>query len=171
MRPGHEAGPAPAARAQLRDTCDLFCFKRQRRLSLRFLASYLLGLDIQAGTHDSVEDARTALALFRLYERLAAEGSLPGRLLAMYRWGKAHGWRASPPPPLAPSARPACPAPAASPGRVAGVPACVLLNVQQQPSAYLSWTPEKSICGTSEEHADRRRILTKLLISRLCLLD
>ena len=82
------------ARAQLRDTCDLFCFKRQRRLSLRFLASYLLGLDIQAATHDSIEDARTALDLFRLYERLVAEGSLQARLLDMYRWGKAHGWRA-----------------------------------------------------------------------------
>ena len=31
------------ARAQLRDTCDLFCFKRQRRLSLRFLASLPAG--------------------------------------------------------------------------------------------------------------------------------
>jgi len=141
MRPGHEAGPAPAARAQLRDTCDLFCFKRQRRLSLRFLASYLLGLDIQAATHDSVEDARTALALFRFYERLAAEGSLPGRLLAMYRWGKAHGWRAPRRP--SPRERPARPAPAASPGRVAGVPACVVLNVQQQPPAYLSWIQKK----------------------------
>ena len=80
------------ARAQLRDTCDLFCFKRQRRLSLRFLASYLLGLDIQAATHDSIEDARTALQLFQLYERLAADGSLQARLLEMYRWGKAHGW-------------------------------------------------------------------------------
>ncbi|KAK9843491.1 hypothetical protein WJX81_005692 [Elliptochloris bilobata] len=79
---------------QLRDTCDLFCFKRQRRLSLRFLASYLLGLDIQAATHDSIEDARTALELFRLYERLAADGSLQARLLEMYRWGKAHGWNA-----------------------------------------------------------------------------
>lgn len=80
------------ARAQLRDTCDLFCFKRQRRLSLRFLASYLLGLDIQAATHDSIEDARTALQLFHLYERLAADGSLQARLLEIYRWGKAHGW-------------------------------------------------------------------------------
>lgn len=80
------------ARAQLRDTCDLFCFKRQRRLSLRFLASYLLGLDIQAATHDSIEDARTALQLFHLYERLVVDGSLQARLLEMYRWGKAHGW-------------------------------------------------------------------------------
>ncbi len=42
------------------------------------------------------------------------------------------------PPPLPSVFSPACPAPAASPRRVAGAPACVLLYVQQQPSACLS---------------------------------
>ncbi|KAF8066299.1 Pan2 [Scenedesmus sp. PABB004] len=34
---------------QVRDTVELFSFRRQRKLSLRFLASYLLGLTIQQG--------------------------------------------------------------------------------------------------------------------------
>ena len=48
------------------DTVDLFYLKKQRKLSLRFLAAYLLRHDIQQVTHDSVEDARTALNLYRV---------------------------------------------------------------------------------------------------------
>jgi len=47
------------------DTVELFHFKRQRKLSLRFLAGYLLGAAIQQDTHDSIVDARTALSLFQ----------------------------------------------------------------------------------------------------------
>ena len=43
------------------DTVDLFHAKRSRKLSLRFLASYLLRSTIQEHTHDSIEDAATAL--------------------------------------------------------------------------------------------------------------
>ncbi len=50
---------------------DLFHAKRSRKLSLRFLASYLLKANIQTHTHDSIEDACTAL---RLYE---ARGPAP----------------------------------------------------------------------------------------------
>ena len=48
---------------------ELFHFKRQRKLSLRFLASYLLGASIQKDTHDSIVDARTALQLFQVWGR------------------------------------------------------------------------------------------------------
>ena len=34
---------------QLVDTVELFSFRRKRKLSLRFLASYLLGVNIQVG--------------------------------------------------------------------------------------------------------------------------
>jgi len=51
---------------QVVDTVELFHFKRQRKLSLRFLAAYLLGASIQKDTHDSIVDARTALQLFQV---------------------------------------------------------------------------------------------------------
>lgn len=51
---------------QVVDTVELFHFKRQRKLSLRFLAGYLLGAAIQKDTHDSIVDARTALSLFEV---------------------------------------------------------------------------------------------------------
>jgi len=44
--------------------------------------------------HDSIEDARTALALHGAYQRLAAEGpeKLRAGLTRMYDWGNAMGW-------------------------------------------------------------------------------
>lgn len=56
---------APHPRWQVVDTVELFQFKRQRKLSLRFLAAFLLDLDIQKDTHDSIEDARTAVKLYQ----------------------------------------------------------------------------------------------------------
>ena len=51
---------------QVIDTVFLFHFKRQRKLSLRFLAAYLLGEDIQRHSHDSIEDACTAIKLYQV---------------------------------------------------------------------------------------------------------
>lgn len=48
------------------DTVDLFYLKRQRKLSLRFLSAYLLHQNIQTYTHDSIEDACTALSLYKV---------------------------------------------------------------------------------------------------------
>lgn len=77
---------------QIIDTVELFHLKRHRMLSLRFLASYLLGLDIQSSTHDSIEDARTALQIYEVYHQLVKEGILGQRLKEMYKWGNQHGW-------------------------------------------------------------------------------
>ncbi|KAK9820479.1 hypothetical protein WJX72_010776 [[Myrmecia] bisecta] len=74
--------------SQVIDTVDLFYLKRQRKLSLRFLSSYLLGQDIQQNTHDSIVDARTALRLYEVYQQLVEEGRCEEKLLEMYRWGK-----------------------------------------------------------------------------------
>ena len=49
------------------DTLDLWSLPSQRKLSLRFLAGCVLALHIQGETHDSIEDARTALRLFECH--------------------------------------------------------------------------------------------------------
>ncbi|WVQ97692.1 PAB-dependent poly(A)-specific ribonuclease subunit PAN2 [Kwoniella sp. CBS 9459] len=55
---------------QVMDTVNIFTIPgRQRKLSLRFLAWYLLKKDIQTHSHDSIEDAKYALLLFRLWKR------------------------------------------------------------------------------------------------------
>ncbi|KAL2354819.1 PAB-dependent poly(A)-specific ribonuclease subunit PAN2 [Cryomyces antarcticus] len=79
-------------RAQVIDTVDLFFIRaRQRRLSLRFLAWYLLKEDIQAEEkhgHDSIEDARTALRLWRKYEEFVDAGILESMLNEIYAKGR-----------------------------------------------------------------------------------
>ena len=82
-------------RAQVVDTVDLFFIRaRQRRLGLRFLAWFLLHEDIQTGTHDSVEDARTALKLWRKYEHYVEAGVLDSVLNDVYKRGRELGFKA-----------------------------------------------------------------------------
>lgn len=77
---------------QIIDTLDLFYLPRQRKLSLRFLTSHLLRTVIQQGVHDSIEDARAALALHEVYLKLASQGKVESTLKELYEWGKMHGW-------------------------------------------------------------------------------
>ncbi|KAH9813591.1 PAB-dependent poly(A)-specific ribonuclease subunit [Melampsora americana] len=81
--------------SQIIDTVDLYYIpSRQRRLSLRLLSFLILKHDIQnAGTHDSIEDARTALQLYEFYRQLANEGGWDEELEDVYRKGKAMGWK------------------------------------------------------------------------------
>jgi PAB-dependent poly(A)-specific ribonuclease subunit 2 len=75
-------------KTQVIDTVELFYIKsRQRKLSLRFLAWLLLKEDIQTDMHDSIEDARTALKLWRKYEEYKEEGILEEKLDWIYRKG------------------------------------------------------------------------------------
>ena len=76
------------------DTVELFHLQHQRKLSLRFLASYALKMDIQQETHDSIEDARAAVLLLQEARRLQAAGTFQQRLHQMYAFGKEHGWGA-----------------------------------------------------------------------------
>lgn len=92
--------------AQVIDTVNLFYLPSQRRkLSLRFLAWYLLKEDIQGGGgegHDSVEDARTAVRLWRKWEELGRDRGNKGRekvVEDVYRVGRRWGFKPPPPPP------------------------------------------------------------------------
>lgn len=80
--------------SQLIDTAQLFRLPGRRILSLRFLASQLLGQHIQTSEsgHDSVEDATVALQLYRRYQDLHAQGLLPTVLDYLYTLGDRTNW-------------------------------------------------------------------------------
>lgn len=81
-------------KSQVLDTVDLFHIKsRGRKLSLRFLAWYLLKEDIQLEEHDSIEDARTALRLWRKYEEFVDAGVVERMVEECYRVGREVGFK------------------------------------------------------------------------------
>lgn len=56
--------------ANLRDISEFSLFKRGKyKESLKNLTDKYLQLNIQGGSHSSVEDARAALELYKLYEK------------------------------------------------------------------------------------------------------
>ncbi|KAI0811211.1 PAB-dependent poly-A-specific ribonuclease subunit PAN2 [Irpex lacteus] len=86
---------------QVIDTVDLYFIKaRQRRLSLRFLSWYVLKEDIQIDTHDSIEDALSALRLYKAYIKFETEGTFDQKLEEVYREGKQYNFK----PPTLPGA-------------------------------------------------------------------
>lgn len=89
---------------QVYDTVDLYFLReRQRRLSLRFLSWFVLNENIQTDTHDSIEDARSALMLYKAYEDLQEQEIFYDKLNELYREGRKHNWK----PPAAPRTEPA----------------------------------------------------------------
>lgn len=81
-------------KTQVIDTSDLFFIKeRLRKLSLQFLAYTILKEDIQLHTHDSIEDARTALRLYRKYQEYAEAGILDTMLQEIYAKGLASNFK------------------------------------------------------------------------------
>ena len=80
---------------QVVDTFDLF-FKPSlhRKLNLKFLAWCVLKEKIQEDTHDSIEDATTALKLWRKYEEFVDAGVLEQMLNDIYATGREFGFRA-----------------------------------------------------------------------------
>lgn len=50
-------------------------------------------MKIQSETHDSIEDARAALQLFRQYKSLKEEGKLGDALNTLYERGKLLNWK------------------------------------------------------------------------------
>lgn len=76
-------------RHQVIDTVDLYFLpERQRRLSLRFLTWLILKRDIQQETHDSIEDALSALLLYNAYEQFEERGVVEEKLVEAYKVGK-----------------------------------------------------------------------------------
>uniref|UniRef100_A0A8C7FVB6 Poly(A) specific ribonuclease subunit PAN2 n=1 Tax=Oncorhynchus kisutch TaxID=8019 RepID=A0A8C7FVB6_ONCKI len=81
---------------QVVDTVYLF---RKRMISLRFLAWYFLGKSLYSFTtvrHDSIEDARTALALYRKYLELSCGGAIDEVrkvLKGLYEKGRKLDWK------------------------------------------------------------------------------
>jgi PAB-dependent poly(A)-specific ribonuclease subunit 2 len=74
---------------QVIDTVDLYFLKvRQRRLSLRFLSWFVLQENIQTGMHDSIEDARSALLLYKAYQTFEAQGVFDQKLEELYKLGR-----------------------------------------------------------------------------------
>jgi hypothetical protein len=74
---------------QVLDTVDIYYKKeRQRRISLRFLSWYVLKEPIQQETHDSIEDAKAALLLYKEFQRCEGEGKFDELLEQIYVEGK-----------------------------------------------------------------------------------
>lgn len=81
-------------KSQIIDTSDFFFSEKQKRkLGLAFLAWYLLKEDIQVETHDSIEDARTALKLYRKYLEYTDAGVLDQMVDDIYAKGREVGWK------------------------------------------------------------------------------
>jgi PAB-dependent poly(A)-specific ribonuclease subunit 2 len=77
---------------QVRDTA-VFFHKGQRILSLRFLAYILLNTKVQLGNHDSIEDAHTALMIYKRYLELQASGEFEDVLDQIFIEGQALKFR------------------------------------------------------------------------------
>ncbi|SCU84307.1 LADA_0D00980g1_1 [Lachancea dasiensis] len=77
---------------QIRDTA-LYFLQGKRYLALRYLAHVLLGSDVQSGNHDSIEDAYTALLLYKKYLELVQSGTFDDTLDQLYEDGRACGFK------------------------------------------------------------------------------
>ncbi|KAE8226230.1 hypothetical protein CF319_g1142 [Tilletia indica] len=91
--------------AQIIDTVELYRSNTHpRRLALRFLSWFLLKQDIQSGIavgndgamiagHDSIEDSRAAMQLYRMYESFKVDGRLDDVMEDLYEEGRRVNWK------------------------------------------------------------------------------
>jgi PAB-dependent poly(A)-specific ribonuclease subunit 2 len=78
---------------QILDTVEIFHQPGMRYVSLRFLANYVLGRDMQQDTHDSVEDARAAYELYQKALEWKKDGVWDQRLQELYSYGEKTSWK------------------------------------------------------------------------------
>lgn len=78
---------------QVIDTVEIFHKDRMRYISLRFLANYVLGRDMQQDTHDSVEDAVAAYELNLRSVELKKQGKFDRFLDELYTHGRKTEWK------------------------------------------------------------------------------
>lgn len=73
---------------QIRDTSELFFLPDyKRKLSLKFLSYVVLKENVQVGNHDSIEDSRYALKLYKKYQELESSGRIQDTLDDIYYEG------------------------------------------------------------------------------------
>ena len=78
---------------QIIDTADLFLQRdNPRRLRLAMLAELLLREEVQTGNHDSIEDARTALRVWRKYQEFDDAGIVEHAINKAYRDARKTGY-------------------------------------------------------------------------------
>lgn len=80
---------------QVIDTVKLFRIEGQRLISLKFLASFLLKMDIQENSHDSIEDSKAALLLYKKYKELIKNGTFEDVLNEIYKVGRSVQWKSN----------------------------------------------------------------------------
>jgi PAB-dependent poly(A)-specific ribonuclease subunit 2 len=78
--------------SQIIDTLEIFHRPGMRKLSLRFLAFHVLGERVQEDEHDSVEDARTSLRLYRKYEEAVRQGNFEALMDRVMQKGQETNW-------------------------------------------------------------------------------
>ena len=78
---------------QIIDTVEIFHQDRMRYISLRFLANYILGRDMQRDPHDSVEDAMAAFEIYLKAQELKGTGTFGKVLNELYEHGRKTDWK------------------------------------------------------------------------------
>jgi len=73
---------------QVIDTAEIYHQPASRYISLRYLTNYVLKRDMQQDVHDSVEDARAALELYKRAMQLRKDGTFDDYISQLYKEGQ-----------------------------------------------------------------------------------